>query len=147
MHTHTQKNHTHMNKWIHKHEHSLYLRWHIHTAMPNQSSLTLTFTNTQKRRSIISLYLRDDKLLFSVVGAARDFLLCSLKTFWLAIHGVHYNSEASLIILFNQTMILSFNLKPTLPVRLAVHCRHFGSHLLVDSHSAYLKCLWLCASI
>lgn len=56
---------------------------------------TLAFTNN-KRTAIISLYLKDDKLLFGVLGTF--LLLCSLEIFWLAIHHVHYNSEASLTI-------------------------------------------------
>lgn len=107
--THTPNN-TYMNIWIQKCDYSLYLLWHIHTN-------ALRFTNTQKekkRAGIISLYFKDDKLLFSVVGTSRDFPLCSSEIFWLAIHDVHYNSEASLIILCNQPMIpqrLPFNLK------------------------------------
>ena len=109
-------------------------------------------TTPQKRRTgVISLYLKYDELLFSVFGTSRVFLLCRLKTFWLAMHAVHYNSAASLIILCNQTVIPqrpSFNLKPTFPVHFVPHCRHFpGLVSSADSQSACLTCLWLSAAI
>lgn len=93
-------------------------------AYPHWSANSLSCTQKLTRKKgtdIISLNLRDDKLLFSLVGTLQDFLLCSLKTFWLAVHDVHYNSEAlSLFFVIKPRVFLWFETHTSCPRAVAL---------------------------